>query len=336
MKCSYKDYVTKIRLVDFSQYKVLVLGAGFMGAEYIKALNHLGIKDISAVCATKSTAERISSGYVVRAYDGGYEKYLLNKDADYDLVIVAVPTPSLVKALECCVKAGYTNILVEKPCSLFPAELLALSEKYPNPKFRIRVAYNRVNYESFHIAKELSDADGGIQSCIYHITEWSHTFDFDKESKETFKRWGIANTSHVLSMAHYLIGIPKEYNCGQSGSLSWHPSGSIFYGSGVSEHDIPFVYFGNWGSAGRWGVEIHTDRYAYRMVPLEKLYRCKKGTVAWEEVVLSNVFTGVKEGVAEQIIAMLLQEKDHYFNIPTLEESARLTSYAEQVFGYDS
>ena len=336
MRCSYKDYLTKIRLVDFSKYKVLVLGAGFMGVEYIKALRHLGIKDIFVVCATKSTAERISMEYGVKIHHGGYERYLSNKDIDYDLVIVAVPTPSLVKALEYCARTGSKNILVEKPCSLYSDELLALSEKYPDHGFRIRVAYNRVNYESFHRTKELSDADGGIQSCIYYITEWSHTFDFDKESKETFQRWGIANTSHVLSMAHYLIGMPMEYNCGQSGSLSWHPSGSIFYGSGVSEHDIPFVYFGNWGSAGRWGVEIHTDRYAYRLVPLEKLYRCKKGTIVWEEVVLSNLFEGVKEGVAEQIIAMLLSDNDQYFDIPTLKESARLTSYAEKVFGYKS
>ena len=77
-----------------------------------------------------------------------------------------------------------------------------------------------------------------------------------------------------------LIGFPKELSASQSGELDWHPSGSIFVGSGISEKNIPFSYNANWDSAGRWWVEFLTKENRYIMKPMEQLFVQKRGSIA--------------------------------------------------------
>ncbi|MFC1869493.1 hypothetical protein ACFL0H_15365 [Thermodesulfobacteriota bacterium] len=83
--------------------------------------------------------------------------------------------------------------------------------------------------------------------------------------------WGIANSLHIISMAHDLIGLPKKMQSYQFGKLDWHPSSDRFVGAGVSKENIPFSYHVDWSLAGRWGIEIMTPQNAYRLIPLEQL-----------------------------------------------------------------
>ena len=104
--------------------------------------------------------------------------------------------------------------------------------------------------------------------------------DFEKDEPEVYQRWGISNSLHVISMVFDLIGLPKEITSKQSGKTSWHDSGSIFTGNGISENNIPFSYHADWESAGRWGIEIMTKEHAYRLMPLENLYVRKKALLS--------------------------------------------------------
>jgi len=116
--------------------------------------------------------------------------------------------------------------------------------------------------------------------------------------------------------------------------LDWHPSGSIFVGSGISNQNIPFSYHGDWTSSGRWGIEVMTRKNAYRLIPLEDLFVCKKGSVKWEKVHFQRSFPEAKPGLAEEIALMLSTDKSDPLDLPSLKNAAQLNKFAEKIFGY--
>jgi hypothetical protein len=135
-------------------------------------------------------------------------------------------------------------------------------------------------------------------------------------------------------MAHELIGTPKSISTYRSGSLPWHPTGKKFVGAGITKKDIPFSYHADWGSAGRWGIEIMTPQNAYRLIPLEKLFRCPKGSVIWEEVEITQAYAHIKEGIAEQIAVMFQEELEMDIPLMKLNDATYFLKLAEDIFGY--
>ena len=120
------------------------------------------------------------------------------------------------------------------------------------------------------------------------------------------------------------------------GKLDWHPSGDRFVGAGVTHENILFSYHADWVSAGRWGIEIMTPKNAYRLIPLEQLYRCKKGTFNWEAVETTSAFPDVKQGIAEEVAIMLDPELEKTIPLITIEKAAKCTELAEEIMGYDN
>lgn len=318
---------------DFSDKTVLIIGAGWMAEQYCQALAQMGIRKVCVASRSKKSARTCCAKFGFRPFHGGYEKCLPDLGT-FDLVIVATPVhelkPAAIHAIEC----GNKNILVEKPASLYSSELFEWAKDSDDRNVRIRIAYNRLVYPNLWKLKELVQSEGGITSCRYTFTELVHTINFDKDRSDVYERWGVANSLHVISMAHDLIGLPKEMQTYQFGKLKWHPSGDRFVGAGVTQENIPFSYHADWSSAGRWGIEIVTPQNAYRLIPLEQLYRCKKGTFSWEPVETAAAFSGVKQGVSEEIAIMIHSEVERIIPMVTLAKAAEYTKICEQIFGY--
>nr|MBC8502025.1 gfo/Idh/MocA family oxidoreductase [Nitrosopumilus sp.] len=227
---------------------------------------------------------------------------------------------------------GQKNILIEKPGSLYASQLQNLDRLKKSQK--IFVAYNRLFYPNLQKLFQLVKKDGGINSCNFTFTEWVDKIDFKKYHPSVYSRWGIANSLHVISMAFRLIGMPKKINCIHSGNLSWHKSGSIFVGSGVSKKGILFSYNADWSSSGRWGIEVTTKKNAYRLVPLEQLYRCPRNSTTWIPVKFDKKYPKIKEGISEQILAMLTKNGKNSSNLVSLREASTFNQVAEKIFGY--
>jgi hypothetical protein len=77
-----------------------------------------------------------------------------------------------------------------------------------------------------------------------------------------------------------------------------------------------------------------TPQNAYRLIPLEKLFRCPKGSVNWEPVEIESAFPTVKEGVAEEIAVMLDKRLETDIPLMQLPMAAESVSLAENMFGY--
>jgi len=330
IKQAYED-LTKINLLDFSKKSVLIIGAGYIANQYAIALSNLKIKDVTILGKSKENLQKFKEFPNFEIIDGGYERNL-SKIKKKDLVIIAIPIEELTNTAKKVIENGHSRILIEKPGSVFKNDLLELKKIIKKEK--VRIAYNRFFYPSFHKLLSLVQSEGGITSCKFDFTEWLHTIEIEKYDTKICNRWGISNSLHVISMVLGLIGMPKKISTFQMGSLEWHPTGSIFVGNGISEKDIPFSYHANWGGGGRWGIEVITKENIYRLIPLEKLFVSKKGSIKWEEVNLQNPFLDVKEGIAEEIATMLNDELDKKVGMISLTDAIEFNEIAEEIFGY--
>jgi len=308
---------------------ILLIGSGYMANQYSNALFKMGIHDVTIIGNSKNKVHKICKKFGYTPLYGGFEKNLPNLNSK-DLTIVATPIPILVSATKLALISGQKNILIEKPGDLHYKPIISLEKKSRGKK--IRLGYNRLFYPSFQKLLELVKKDGGITSCTFSFTEWIHKINFNLYPKSVLSRWGISNSLHVISMAMKLIGMPKKINCYQKNPLSWHKSGSIFTGSGISNIGIPFSYHSDWNSAGRWGIDIMTRKNSYRLMPLEQLYKCKNGSISWEKIVLKNTISNTKEGIVEELFSML--DNKPKFDLVTLQEGSSYIKLAEKIFNY--
>jgi len=325
----------EINKIDFSEKRVLIIGAGWMSDQFCNALTQMRVKDVAVISRTKESSAILCDKYGYRPYCGGYHEWL-PKLGQFDLVIISTPIHELKSAAQCAVENGATNILIEKPGSLYSAELSNWQDEIDDNNVRLRIAYNRFTYPNYHKLQEHIESDGGITSCRYTFTELINSINFKNNLQDTYHRWGISNSLHVISMAHELIGLPREFYPIQQGSLEWHPSGERFVGAGITQLDIPFSYHADWGSAGRWGIEIMTPKYAYRLMPLEQLYHCKNGSFIWDLVETKMAYPTVKQGVAEEIAIMLKPELEQHCRLVDLRKAYNYNKLAENIFGYSN
>jgi len=331
MKQHY-EWLTNIGILDFKDKTALIVGGREMGMQYALALSKMNVKDITIITKSEKIPSEFCKSLGINALTGGFEEHLPNMGKK-DLTIVATPIPLLLDATTRAIECGQNNILVEKPGSLYSNKLLDLAKKVGSKK--VRIAYNRLVYPSFHKLMSMVDKGEDISSCRFCFTEWIHRIPFEKYQTDEYHRWGIANSLHVISMAMELIGMPKEITLYQLGKLDWHPSGSVFVGSGISRNDIPFSYHADWGGGGRWELEIITKKNAYRLIPLEEIHSCPTGSVTWKKESLETAYTDVKPGIAEEVAVMLDDNIEEKIGLISLEKAAELNKLAEKIFGYE-
>jgi predicted dehydrogenase len=323
-----------ISAADFGDCAVTVVGYGYMGKEYVKALRALGVGEIRVYSRSAEPLVELRDVDGVETIAGGIEK-MECPAKNGELGIITTPSALLVSATRKLATLGFERLLIEKPVSLLAGEIRQLANEMEQRGVESFCAFNRTAFPSCYEVGARVEREGGITSCNYEFTEmikpdWSERFP-----EEELTRWGIANSAHVISMAHGLIGLPENWQSFRSGAkpVSWHSSGSVFVGAGISERNIPFSYHADWGSTGRWAVEIHTRESSYRLCPLETV-QCRTESLGdWGEIPLVIYSSGIKPGILEQVAVLTGK-----LRVPLpgwrLADCARLTSFAEDIFGY--
>jgi predicted dehydrogenase len=324
-----------IRSADYTHASATVVGYGNMGRAFVGALRDLGVGRIHVCSRFEKVPDPAGLPGVVTT-PGGYGA-LDETAACRDLAIVATPIGVLAAAARHLAHLGFRNVLIEKPVSLRAREIEALAAEMEAAGVAAFVGYNRVAYPAFHEARARAAEDGGITSCVYTFTEFVDRIGPEHFGSEELARWGVANSLHVMSMAHGFIGLPESWTGyrGRGRAVPWHPAGAVFVGAGVSTADIPFAYQADWGSRGRWSVEINTAKASYRLCPIESLLRKTEATGDWAPVALTAAAPAIKTGFVEQVAAMLHPEVRRAVPLVTLREAARLTHFAEDLFGYE-
>ena len=314
--------------------RVFTIGVGKMGIAHLKVLHDLKPEAIGAWAPSERGKSEVESLDVL-FFSGD----LINaiKDFGPSHVIVAAPIETLFDNLSKVIEFGIKNILVEKPMALNLNEAETLVSSIKKYKINFSVAYNRRYYSSFIEAlKLIKKSSEPIESIYFEFNEVM-PFVNGPEGKDlkVKNKWVLANSMHVIDSAFFPVGLPSfsKSNFQRVGNdLKWHPTASIFCGSGVTNQGTPFSYHANWKSPGSWGVEWMTASTRYIFKPLEKLKIMKKGSFKIEEVTLDdNLDKKYKPGVYLQNQTFLYGDNS---NLVSGEYALKLINVANEFGGY--
>ena len=156
-----------------------------------------------------------------------------------------------------------------------------------------------------------------------------------KFGKGVKDRWLLSNSSHVIDLAFFLIGLPKKesFSAFQSGKLIWHNSSARFNGAGVSKNGIHFSYMSDWESAGRWSLEIMTKKNRYLLKPMETLQKIKNGDINSEFISIDDSLDKkYKPGIYKQLHEFICDKK---MNLCTLTYQVEAFPFYAEIGGYD-
>lgn len=302
---------------------VWIIGPGNMGLEYYKVLSKMNVK-ISVIGRSEK------KDWPTEVYSKGLNSFIKDTPSTPDYAIVCVNERNLYHTTLSLIKCGIKNILVEKPAGL---DIEQIEKLYVLSKeINLYVGYNRRFYQSVQKCKQIIDNSTGPINITFEFTEWPHKIDFDHYTKKELSRFFMCNSSHVVDTVFHLAGYPRDLKAMTYGHLDWHPSAAIFSGCGVTNKNILFSYSANWLSAGRWGIDINTDKGKYILKPLEKLFFQKKGSLEKIEVNLDTIDTEYKCGLYKQTEAFLNNSNQ----LCTIKEHFNNCKYYFKIANYES
>ena len=309
-----------------------LIGAGQMAQDYVQVLKALQTP-FKVIGRGKNSAVSFESAMEISVQTGGIEK-ALQKEPPPETVIVAVGVEQLVSVSSKLLQAGTKRILLEKPGGMNLKELQKLLLEAQSQHAKVWLAYNRRFYEATRKAQEIIQEDGGVTSCHFEFTEWSHRIR-ELEGKTDIKAvWFLANSTHVVDLAFHLCGWPSSWQSWSAGTIDWHPSAARFSGAGVTEQGILFSYFADWEAPGRWGVEALTRNNRLILRPMEQLQLTPLGTLQVKPVNLDDKLDhDFKPGLYRQTKAFLNGDTVDFC---TLQEQVEHTKLYSEMAGYSN
>jgi len=289
--------------------QLILIGTGPMAVDYTRVLQAMNI-NFSVVGRGASSARSFKEKTGVNAYIGGVESYLADQHMEYGFsAIIATGAESLMSTLQTVLNAGAANILIEKPGAISIAELIASEQQLKPHEGKIFVAYNRRFYASVREAFRLINEDGGLKSMHFEFTEWAHKIEPLQKAPGVKENWFFANSTHVVDLAFFFAGIPSSWETFyKTGGISWHTY-TNFAGAGITNKGVLFSYISNWESAGRWAIELLTDKRRIYLKPLEGIAVQPKGSIAVDKHTFDDSLDmAFKPGLYRQVKAFLDQD----------------------------
>lgn len=310
---------------------ILIVGTGDIASEYCKIIKKMDFEP-DVVGRNKEKASLFGKNHEVNAYGGGLEEYLSTTGKKYDYAIVATDIMSLSKNTCALIKDGVKQIFTEKPGGMNKKEIADICRLADEYQASVYVGYNRRFYSSTENAMKIIKEDGGVKSFNFEFTEWAHTIEPLTTPMPIKEVWFLANSTHVVDLAFFLGGEPKDLCSYVSGELSWHHSGCVYAGAGVSDKNALFSYQANWAAPGRWAVEILTSKHRLYFKPMEKLAIQNIGSVAVDFVEIDDQLDhDFKPGFYKEVESFINNINDG--KKKTIHDQLRYMDYFEKIEG---
>jgi predicted dehydrogenase len=295
---------------------ILIIGTGLMALDYAKILLAQNIS-FQVVGRGIESALKFEAVTGIKPFVGGLEKYLESKTLPNNTyAIITTGTEALMSSLILVLKGGAYKVLIEKPAAISIEELIENEDVLKSFSENIYVAYNRRFFASVIEANKMIEEDGGLQTVHFEFTEWSHLIEPLTKAPGVKENWFFANSTHVVDLAFYLAGNPAKWDAySKAGTLNWH-SKTNFTGAGITDKDVLFSYLSNWESAGRWALELLTQKRRIYLKPIESISVQERGTVAVVEHKFDNTEDlQFKPGLKKQLEAYLNDDEAKLLNI---------------------
>jgi len=308
--------------------KVLVVGAGYMAKEYCKVLQAQNVEPIvvgRGVESARAFEEEMGIPVITGGLDVAFESLQEFPECAIVAVDVAQHSETAIKLLN----QGVKRILLEKPAGANKKQIEDIVSVMDEKDAKIYVAYNRRYYASTDKALEIIEADGGVTSFSFEFTEWAHVVEKTNHASYVKENWFFENSTHVVDLAFFLGGFPKEMSAYVQGELSWYKKASAFAGAGISDKGALFSYQANWAAPGRWGVEVLTTKHRLYFRPMEQLAVQNLGTVKVEDVEIDDELDKkFKPGLYKQTEAFL-NDLDDGKRLSLKEQLAHMDYYID-------
>ncbi len=309
---------------------IWLVGSGYMAQEYAKVLMDIA-PDFQVIGRGENSAKSFEKATNISVVRGGINNALLSMQIP-EQAIIAVGVEELANTATNLLESGVKRILLEKPGGINKEEIRAIQSSALKNKASVLLAYNRRFYASVEEAEKLIKQDGGIRTCNFEFTEWSHTIAPLKKGPGVKESCFLSNSSHVVDLAFHLCGFPKEIHAINKGSLDWHHSSSRFSGSGLTSKNVLFSYFADWSSAGRWGIELMTKKRRIVLRPLEEIKVINIGSIKEEKLEINNIIdTNYKPGIFKMVESFFENNDDRFCTI--CEQFSHMDLY-NQMAGY--
>ncbi len=315
---------------NYIDKNVVLVGPGGIAKDYAKVMKALQVNGI-AIGRNPEKCAAFEKETGLKCLATPIEDYIKTIDIANTFFIVTVNTENLGEVIRKLISNKAKHILIEKPAGINQEDIALTIDMLKSTDVTPYVAYNRRFYASFQKAMELIKEQGGLLSFSFEFTEWAHEIVTLGKTKEALEHWLLGNSSHVIDIAFYIGGLPKQMCAFTSGTIDWHPAAEQFSGAGITVKDVIFSYQANWGSAGRWGVELNTAKGKLILRPMEKLAFQKKGELAVNEIAIDNKLDlGFKPGLYNQVSAFLKGDakhmitlQQHYSNLVNIYEKIK-------------
>ena len=304
-----------------------------MALEYAKVLKRMAARFL-VVGRGDDSARRLEDDLGCAVIRGGLGAFLRHRhSAPAKAAIVAVDADQAFEVMSDLIDHGVGRLLVEKPGAVSRTQLRELEGARARHGVEAFVGYNRRFYGSVARAMDIIADDRGATSIHFDFTEWVDEVPSLPLSDRVKRFWVITNSSHVIDLAFFLAGRPREIATFHEGQLDWHQSSSIFSGAGTTETGALFSYDANWGAPGRWSVEVVTRNHRLLFRPLEILQLQEKGTLTWEPVAVDRSWDEQhKPGLYRQTEAFLQNDLRH---LKTLYQQVHDFDLWYRIAGYD-
>ena len=267
--------------------EIWLVGAGRMARAHAKVLKAIG-RPFRVIGRGAHSAQTFTEEIGVEVKIGGLDDWLVRADAPAGSAIVAVNVSALAESAIALMERGVRRLLLEKPGGVEPDEIDTVVATASKTGTDVYVAYNRRFFASVREARRLVAEDGGVTSFSFEFTELADAVARSPHPDRVKQNWFIANSSHVVDLAFFLGGEPDHMRALVAGSLPWHRKAARFAGCGTTRNGALFNYGADWGSAGRWGVEVMTPARRLMLRPLEVLQVQPKGTSTIEQIKIDD------------------------------------------------
>lgn len=314
-----------------SQSTILLVGSGPMAIEYAKVFKSLGITPVT-VGRGKSSAEKFTAETGLPVLLGGIDAWLVDTSNQLpERAVVAVGEKWIGATAKALMERGVRHLLLEKPGGHDAADIRSVHAKAKETGAAVYVGYNRRFYAAVEAAKKIIQDDGGVTSFNFEFTEWGHVISAIEKEEGVKEQWFLSNSTHVIDLAFYLGGLPKELSAYSVGGLDWHPIASVFAGAGRTTYGAIFSYQANWEAPGRFSVEMLTRKHRLIFRPLEKLQIQKIGSVAVDVVEIDDSLDKeFKPGLYKQVEAFVGERTDL---LPTISDQVEMLDWYLRIRG---
>lgn len=310
------------------QWKVAIIGSGYMAQEHARAFASLPNVKIVGVCGRlRSRADAFAATYAVPVYDS---VAALHEGTKADAVVVAV---NELSSREVCLAAFAHPWLcfLEKPVGVDLPQAEEITAASQRAGTRAYVALNRRSYASTRQAlQELAADDGPRLISVLDQQDMASARD-GGQPEEVVRNYMYANSIHLIDYLN-LFGrgdiVAVEPTQRWDAERPGYVVATVRYASG----DVG-VYQAVWNGPGPWSVTVTNPQVRLEMRPLEKLGIQRRGERRLSDAPADAIDTEFKPGLrhqAEQFIGLL---EGRASTLATLVEATRSMALCADIYG---